>query len=409
MNAKSSVGSAILLAFILGMAFSLWLPAQDEAYKLGYQAYMRGRYDEAIRIFNGVVEEYPEWHFGLYMLGKSYKGKEDYAQAIRILTRAIEYSDSPEDKFKTYYELADAYYRAKNYSRALQHIGDCKRLSNTDGYAKAKPQLVLIEGFSNFNLNRFQQVITIFKPLVDSGDASANVLKTVAKSYQELGQNSNAVSIIQRVVQKDPRDLVAHKILVKSFVNDAKWSNAIGSADYGLRNFDRDWELHYLKGLAHYKLRQYIPAINSLKQSLVIRPQDRVYKHLGDAYRDNREFLNATEAYNSAQRSYTNDPSFYTNFAFCWYQFVPRNTERFKGTQDEQKYKTALGNAIVLLNQAKTIQGANLGQIRDIEDGVNNKIERLDKGQFVEEQYEIFIDPETGEVVKRKVGEGGDN
>jgi len=379
--------------------------AQEE-YRRGYDLYRQGQYRQALQIFQRVVEEYPEWHFGQFMLGKCHKALGNRDDAITALARSVELADNEDASFNSNYELADLYYEARSYARALEYVNACKRLSSSRYYARALPNLRVIEGFSLFNRGQHQQAINAFKPMVDDGSASANVLKTYAKCYQELGQNNEAVRIIQQVVQMDPNDLAAHKILVKSYLNGGQLRNAIQAADFALRTFPEDWELHYLRGNAYFQQsRSSAQAVSSLREA--VRLSSRVHyvnKMLGDAYAARGEWANAAQQYNIAQAgsnqngdSYASDPIFYYNFAFAWYAFVPEDCQRFHNTSEQGRYQTALENAQGFLDRAEEL-GFDAAQINGMRLGINNKNERLEKGLTTTVEMEGRINPETGQI-----------
>ncbi len=408
---------AIVLAAAALLTLAAGALAQDEPHQRGYAAYRAGRFDDAIALFNQVVEEFPEWHYSRFMLGRCYKAKGDaasragrttqaagfYRTAIQHYTVAANNATETNEVFNTNYELADTYYKMDEYARALEFAASALRLREARIYSQALPQIRLIQGFSHYYLGQYRDAVTAFRPLVDAGDASANVLRAVASSYQELGDNANAVAVIQVAVREDPQDIIAHKILIKSQINAGQWAEAINSAAFALRYHERDWEIHYLKGRAHNRLNQLDQALEHLRRSIVIQAHEYVNRLLGDVLVRRGEWREATRAYNAAQREYANDPAFYTKFAFCWYQYVPSDAERYHGTSQERGYLQALGNATELLEHASSIEGADSEQIAAMLAGINNKRQRLEQGRFIAVTIESYIDPETGEIVRREV------
>ena len=307
-----AVATAVLLAVLVVCA-----SAQDETLDKAKRAFQSKRYAEAATHFRAITEEFPDWSYGFFYLGLSQKNAGQFDQAARSFKRASDLANNENEMFGASLELADTYYRKQDYRNAIKYILEAKRRKSANRYNANRKNMRTIEGISRYHQGQYQQAINIFKPEVDSGNASANVLRTVAKCYQGLNQNSRAVSVIKLAVKKDPNDLAAHLILVKSQLNTSNWSEGVSSAEYALQYHDRNWELHYLKGRAQYKLGRLRAAVSSLRTSLSIRHQDKVSKLLGDVYRDQGEYLKATDAYNTAQRSYTDDPGFYTSFAYA--------------------------------------------------------------------------------------------
>ena len=407
MSAKRHKGLTMVLAAALIVAFaaSAFSQSGEEALASAKSAFKAKRFADAVTNFKIVTEEYPDWSFGHFYLGLSYKQTSDYDNAARSLKRALDLANNENELFGASMELADTYYRKKDYRNAVKYVTEAKKYKGANLFNRNQGNMRTIEGISRYHLGQFQQSIDVFNSEIRSGQASANTLRTVAKCYQELNNNAQAVNIIKIAVQKDPNDLAAHLILVKSLLNDSKWGETLEAVDFALQTHGRNWELHYLKGRALQKLGRLSPAAASLRDSLEIQHHDKVSRLLGDVYRDAGDFLKATDAYNTAQRSYVSDPTFFISFAFAWYQYVPSNVEKYHGTNEGDKYRLALDNAVVLLDAARVLQGADREEISGILEGIQNKRNRLEKGETMVEEWEIFIDPETGKVEKRKIGE----
>jgi tetratricopeptide (TPR) repeat protein len=405
MSARRHKGLTIVLAAALFAVFAAGVLAQsgDESLEAAKAAFKSKRYADAAKLFKAVTDEYPDWSFGHFYLGLSYKNNKQYDQAAVAMKRALDLANNENELFGASAELADIYYRNQDYRNALKYVTEAKKYKGAQKYNKNLANMRTIEGISRYHLGQYQACIDVFNDEIKDGSASANTLRTVAKCYQELKKDAQAVNIIKIAVQKDPKDLAAHLILVKSLLNSEDWREALAAADFALQNFGTNWELNYLKGRALQKLNRLDQAAAALRVSLEIQHQDKVSKLLGDIYRDMGDYLKATDAYNISQRTYANDPTFFISFAFAWYMYVPKDAEKYHGTADEAKYKQALSNATVLLEAAQKLQGADRSQIGGIQDGIKNKMERLDKGATLTEDYEIFIDPETGKVEKRKI------
>jgi tetratricopeptide (TPR) repeat protein len=402
---KRKYGLAIL-ASLLCVAFSVNLAAQ-EIHKMGYDAYKKGDYRRAIDLFKQVTNDFPDWFFGHYMLGASYKAAGNYKEAVTSLKVAANFIDNDDDKFKVYYYMADSEYNLKDYKNALDHVSTAYKIKNTKGYSKAVENMVKIKGFSEFNLKKYGDAIATFEPLVSSDQADSNILKTTAICYQNLNQDKKAIEIIQKVVRVDPADINAHKILIKSRINDRSWNAAIADANYAIANHPGDWELYSLKGFAEYRNGKLSDAVASLQKSLEKQNNSETHKLLGDVFVEAGQFDKAVIEYDLAQRGgeYADDPGFFTKFAFAWFSFVPSAAEQYHGTSKEAEYKRALENAKTLLDHASRLQGFDQNIVDGILIGINNKFERLEKGQYLTEITIITIDPETGKIVEKKVGQ----
>ncbi|MFH1673230.1 MAG: tol-pal system protein YbgF [Pseudomonadota bacterium] len=82
----------------------------SDAYKSAYAAYQKGLYEEAIALFNGFVEKYPEHDLAdnsQYWIGECYYAIKDYQSALQAFKKVIEkYPDGnkmPDALLKTGY------------------------------------------------------------------------------------------------------------------------------------------------------------------------------------------------------------------------------------------------------------------------------------------------------------------
>lgn len=377
--------------------------AQDENIQKVKAALKRGQYQTALGLADKIVNEYPDWVWSYMFLGRAQLGLKQYSKAARSFTRGLDYAENDDQRFELKFRCAEAYFKGGEYDDALNQLKSAERHRNSSIYKKAMGPMLMMKGYSNFNLGNYSEAIASFKPIVDSGKASADVLRAVAKSHQEMGNDAKAIELISEVVKKDPKDLPAHKILVKSHINNKNWSKTITAADAALQHFSRDAELYHLKGEALFKQHKYDSALVVLKESLAISPNPEVQYLIGQSYMKKGEYYQATDYFNRAQSGYADDANFFLNYAYCWIQWVPENTEDYKGKKEETSYRTALNNATTLLQQSRQL-GGDSNLISGYMEVANQKLERLEMGATYTEEYEIYIDPETGEIVKKKIG-----
>jgi tetratricopeptide (TPR) repeat protein len=400
---KTILISAVALAFLVtGFA-----QAQD-AYQQAQQAYKQGNWNNMLKYSQQVVAEYQDWFPGHYLEGLAYYKLKRYDNAVRSLTRALDYAEGGDQSFQAKFYIAKAYYDKGDFQNALKFIESAERHSSTSGYKQAASVIAGMKGYSSFNTGKYKEAIAAFKPIVDSGKATADTLRAVAKAYQELGQNKQAIDIINQVVRKDPKDRDAHYILIKSYFNDKNWRQVIAAADQTVANLPNEWEALYLKAYAQEQLGQHSAAETTARRSLAISSQDRARRLLGDILGAQGKYREAALEYERAQKSYGNDFIFYQTWAYYWIEFVPKNTEDYKGKPQENAFKQALNNAEEILKTANKVQGADKTKVAGLMDVISNKKTRLEQGATYVEVYEYRINPETGEVEKIKIDSNKD-
>lgn len=397
--------AATVLAVVILLGFSARIvQAQDENFNMARKLIQEKKYDEALVYAKKLIEEYPDWFWSYFLAGWAYDGKRDYQSAVNYYTKALDYSESDDETFQAKAQIAKAYYEKGDYENALRFIESARINRRSKYYARASENLQTMEGFSNFYLKLYQAAIDSFKPLVDSDKANANMLKAVATSYMELGNHDQVINIIQQVVTKDPNDLSAYKILIKSHINSELWQSAISAVELAERNFRNDWELLYLKGIAYSKSGRNAEAIDALKRAVAVNPSDEVRRFLAVELMKTGQYRDATVQFQAAQKSYINDPLFYHQFGYCFYNMVPDEAQEYKGKEEETEFRKMLDNAAKLLNHAKSLQGANVADINQILGNVDVKRERLILGTKEKILVKIGVNPETGEITQEIVG-----
>jgi tetratricopeptide (TPR) repeat protein len=394
----------IVVALVVSLVFASLAVAQGvDPVSASKKALKSKNYSSLLKYSKQVVEEYPDWFWGYYWQGRAYFGQKNYKKAVQAFTASLDAAEKEDEAFQAKYYIVDARYRDKDYKNCLKAITSAERTKRSKYYRATKSKLDSMKGYCHYNLKQYKEAIAAFKPIVDSGKASDDMLKAIGQSYLNVGNTSQAVSVIQAAVRKNPKDIAAHKILVKSYSNSKQWKNAASSAEFALSNFSRDWELNFLAGQAFAKLKNYTKASRYLNASIAVRPEAKTYYKLAEVYAATKEWEKAYKNYDAAQKGYAGDPNFYVNFAYAYVMWVPKNAEAFHNTSKGKVYLSALANADQLLQHALTLKGVNKGAVDGLKAILTNKKDRLEKGDTIVEEYEYELDPETGEMIKKKI------
>lgn len=403
MMSRRIATSLLAVVFMLSLCAPL-VQAQDENYKMAIKLIKEKKYDEALKYTAKLTDEYPDWFWSYFLAGKAHEGKRDYQSAISSYTKAMDYSENDDETFQANAQIAKAYYDKGDFENTLRFVANAKRRRQSKYYAQASENLQTMEGFSNFYLKRYQAVINSFKPLMDSGKANANMLKAVATSYMELGNHDQVINLVQQIVAKDPNDLSAYKILIKSHINSKMWAAAISAVQLAERNFHNDWELLYLKGIAYAKAGRNAESIDALKRSIAVNAPDEVRRYLAVELMKTSQYREATIQFQAAQKSYVDDPLFYHQFGFSLYQIVPDEAQKYKGKPEEPEFRQILDNAEKVLKHAEELKGARVADIAEILGNIDVKRDRLTKGTVEKVLVEIGVNPATGEITEKVLG-----
>lgn len=360
-------------------------------------------YGSLLKYSKQVVEEYPDWFWGYYWQGRAHFGQKNYKNAVRSFTASLDAAEKDDEAYQSKFYIVDSRYRDKDYKNCLKAITSAERTKRSKYYKATKSRLASIKGYCHFNLKQYKQAIAAFKPVLDSGKASEDMLKAIGQSYLNTGETAKAVSVIQTAVRKNPKDIAAHKILVKSYSNSKQWKNAGSAAEFALSNFRRDWELNFLAGQAFAKQKNYSKASKYLNASIAVQPKPKTFYKLAEVYAATKQWEKAYKNYDAAQREYASDPNFYVNFAYAYVMWVPKNAEKYHKSSKEKVYLSALANADQLLKHALTLKGVNKNAVAGLSDILNNKKDRLEKGDTIVEEYEYELNPITGEMERKKI------
>ena len=394
----------IVVALVVSLVFASMAVAQGvDPVSASKKALKSKNYGSLLKYSTQVVEEYPDWFWGYYWKGRAYFGQKNYKKAVQAFTASLDAAEKDDEAFQAKYYIVDARYRDGDFKNCLKAIASAERTKRSKYYRATKSKLDSMKGYCHYNLKQYKEAIAAFKPIVDSGKASEDMLKAIGQSYLNVGDTTKAVSVIQASVRKNPKDIAAHKILVKSYSNSHQWKNAASAAEFALSNFSRDHELNFLAGQAFAKLKSYSKAARYLNASIAVKPDAKTYYKLAEVYAATKEWEKAYKNYDAAQKGYAGNPTFYINFAYAYVMWVPKNAEKFHNTNQGKVYLSALANAEDLLNHALTLKDVNKGAVDGIKAILINKKDRLEKGDTIVEEYEYELDPETGQMIKKKI------
>jgi tetratricopeptide (TPR) repeat protein len=400
MRSFSRLCLPIILPFGLIVVFTLGATAQEK-HKMAYEAYKRGNYAKAVVLFKQVVEEHPDWVFGHYMLGASYKAAGELYEAIRPLYIAASLSETADDKFKAYYCLSDCYYDLREYIFALPNVTLALSLENAEGYSKALDNMIKIKGISEFHLGKYEEAINTLIPLLASGRADLCIKEMVDGRNLKFYKDFLTFWYDKEYSLDIYCDIYARKKTIIRLTMDKKWIVAITVADKAIVKHPREWVFYYLKGYAEFRSGEINEAVQSLDKALLVKDNGAIHRLLGDIHAEAKCYDKAVSEYKLSLSvgDYIRDPEFLTNFAFYWFQYVPCDCEKYHGKPEEAKYTRILKNVVSILILADSLPDADKGRINFMFYRIMDKMERLSKGYSPDA---VQIDPETGKIIERK-------
>ena len=111
MNKKKFVKIVILAAAGLSLSAPMsWAASSKKYVKEGNQLYKKGQIEESVKKYEEALKKAPESPMINYNLGTAYYKKKDYEKAVEHLEKCL-LTDDKDLKGKAYYNLGNAYYQ----------------------------------------------------------------------------------------------------------------------------------------------------------------------------------------------------------------------------------------------------------------------------------------------------------
>ena len=392
----------ILAIFITLFLLAASCLAQAEDPVSATKRALKGKnYQEMLAQAQLVIKDYPDWFWGHHWKGRALFGLKKYSQAVTAFELSLDSAEKDDETFMSKYFIVNAYYHSQDYQKCLKAIDSAQRTKKSKYFKSKEAALLSIKGYCHLNLKQYKEAVAAFKPVIDAGKASDQLLKAAGQCYFELNDDRNASRLIQKALKKNPKDLAAHKILVKSLTNDHEWQKALSSAKEALQYYNNDWEINFLAGQACYSINDFQNAKKYLEKSYRIKQQPKTAYCLAKTYNSMENWLDAVKFFNKARQSYSDRADYCINFAYAYLKYVPEDAEKYHQKKKGKEYLNALASAEVLLRNAVNLKGGNKESITRMTAMLTNKRDRLEKGETITEVYEWALNPNTGEWEKK--------
>ena len=213
-------------------------PQEDFYYNLGEVLVSLSEWDEAIEVFNQVLETDKNDGNCYFNLGICYLNKEDENKATDYLQKAIELN--PDDLFAHFY-LGNIYQN---------------------------------KGLTNFAEECYKKVLDI------SPDYSWAYYNLASIAYQN-GNIDEAKEYLQKTIQYNETDIEAYKLLIKIFIKENNYEEALSLLNTRLEK-EENGDLFYILAQIYKRLEQeeeYATSLeNALKNNLTLTYQKNIVK-----------------------------------------------------------------------------------------------------------------------------------
>ncbi|WP_162782191.1 tetratricopeptide repeat protein [Arenimonas caeni] len=141
----------------------------------------------------------------LMIAGNAALGIDDYPRAIDYLERALESDALPNNNhFATMHTLASLYAQE---DRAEEAVAMVNRLATET--RSEDPELYGLKGAVHYNAGQYDQAVAAIRKAIElktEGEPDSNWIQMLMASYNELGQNNEAVLLAEQLHAKSPDD-----------------------------------------------------------------------------------------------------------------------------------------------------------------------------------------------------------
>lgn len=277
----------------LDLAAKTGLGGQETMRKIGLIHLELEQYDEAVKIFRGMLEKDPTVHQIRLYLGIAYEEKNDIDNAYAEFSRIP--GDSPV------------------YVDAIGHIAFIlKEKGKTDQAVDIlKSAIAANPGQMELYLNLSALYEAIDKPetglglLLDTEKRFASDTRVqfrLGVLYDKLGKRQESIERMKKVLALNPKDAQALNFLGYTYAEmGTNLDEALGYLKQAVELRPNDGFFLDSLGWVYYKMKNYDEAVKYLEEATSLIDDDStISEHLGDAYLARHEIKKALKSYKKA-------------------------------------------------------------------------------------------------------------
>ncbi len=279
-------------------------------YLLGMAYYRQEEYYRAMEPLREYVMIQPDSVLVLKALGDIFLKEKRYAEAIDTFGR-LKYFEPGE--LSHYLNIAESYWHLDELENAYQAYRDVLLLDDENSeilyrlglmanqlgeYPRAVEYLQTAIGCGDPDYDHFYQLAIAFgsqgrymQALLALEKAQAfdrgnmEVLFYMGVSYMELDLPENAIQALNRYMQSQPRDPIAHKMMGKAYFRMGDFLRAMDHFQQSINASPDEYETHYYLGLCYRQTGRYMDAARKFKEALNLEPDDpKTHYALGQTY-----------------------------------------------------------------------------------------------------------------------------
>lgn len=240
-----------------------------------------------------------EKSFAYQAQGFAWVDKDDYANAIPLLLKALDTNGLPNNThYQIMFQVAQMYLSEEQYDNSLKMLD--RFLSETKS---AKPEHLAMKGNALYRLERYEEAAVLLKRAIETSDKpQSSWSQLLMASYFDQDKPLEAAKIAEAMLAKNPKDKAMLMNLSSIYAQADQYDKAIEVLErahtQGLLTDEKDYrQLYALYLNSDGKEAQGIAVIQEGLEKGILKPSAEVYTALGQAYYFTDRIKESIDAY----------------------------------------------------------------------------------------------------------------
>lgn len=216
----------------------------EDLAETGVQLYKRGNYEEALEIFNTIVEAEPDNPVAYDIRGSIYAALEAYEDALKDYDQAIELDPS---LAQAYYNRGRVYSLLKRYDEALSDLEKSVQLDSRNFGYRAKGNIGLIY----HRMGEYEKASEAFEAAISYDDTKADVFYLKGETYTALEDYQAAINDYEAAIARFPGYDAAYASLGYAYYKTDQYDKAAEALNHALEISPDSPAAHSYLALVH--------------------------------------------------------------------------------------------------------------------------------------------------------------
>jgi tetratricopeptide (TPR) repeat protein/serine/threonine protein kinase len=302
------------------------------------------RYDEAIRYYTACMVARPRNAYVLHGIAEGLTGKKAFAEAIAVLSRAIElkgdFWDARVRRAEAYLKLGEVDKAFADYSKAIEldpknHRAWCSRsgvyieLGQFKKGLKDASEAIHLDprcpyswscrGIAYAHLGEKDKAIADCSKAIELGPNNATAWSNRGMAYQELHQYDKALADLNKAIELGPNNATAWNNRGMAYQKLHQYDKALADLNKAIELDPNNASAWSNRGVAYQKLHQYDKALADLNKAIELDPKSlAAWNNRGSVYLELHQYDKALADLNKAIGLDPNNATAWSNRAAAY-------------------------------------------------------------------------------------------